>query len=64
MLHPPVAVGDIAYWDGSNVQTCSLDTYNSSMGSAVGVVVIPKGFAPDGKIRICALKNTSSKACY
>jgi hypothetical protein len=27
------------------------------MGNAVGVVVIPEGFAPDGKIRIVSLKG-------
>lgn len=49
-------LGDVAYWDGNNVQTCSLENYNESMGAAIGVVVIPSGFAPDGKARIVSLK--------
>lgn len=48
-------VGDIAYWDGSKVRTTSLSNYNASLGQAVGVVVVPGGFAPDGKTRIVSL---------
>ena len=48
-------VGDIAYWDWSNVRTTSLSNYNTSLGQAVGVVVVPGGFAPDGKTRIVSL---------
>ena len=47
---------DVAYWDGSEVKTVSSDEYNTSMGIAIGVVVIPEGFAPDGKARIIGLK--------
>lgn len=52
---PPVLVGDVAYWDGSQVKTTPLSKYNTSLGTAVGVVVVPEGFAPDGKVRICSL---------
>ena len=48
--------GDIAYWDGSSVKTVVLSEWNSSLGTPVGVVVIPSGFAPDGKVRIVSLK--------
>ena len=48
-------VGDIAYWDGTKVKTVPSDKYYSSMGSPIGVVVIPEGFAPDGKTRIVSL---------
>ena len=52
----PTNVGDIAYWDGSAVKFCTLDKWDNSLGTPVGVVVIPEGFAPDGKIRIISLK--------
>ena len=50
-------VGDIAYWDGSSVKTCTVDTWNTSLGTPIGVVVIPEGFAPDGKARLISLKG-------
>ena len=53
---PPAVAGDVAYWDGSKVRICTLDSYNESMGIAVGVVVVPSGFAPDGKARIMGLR--------
>ena len=55
---PPYVMkaGDIAYWDGSAVKTVSLSNWSSSLGTPVGVVVIPEGFAPDGKIRLIGLK--------
>ena len=52
---PPVLAGDVAYWDGSSVKTTPLSSWNSSLGTPVGVVVVPKGFAPDGKARIVSL---------
>ena len=51
---------DIAYWDGSTVKTVSQDNWNSSLGTPVGVVVIPSGFAPDGKARMIGLKYATS----
>lgn len=51
---------DIAYWDGSKVKTISQDKWNSSLGTPVGVVVIPEGFAPDGKARMIGLKYVTS----
>ena len=53
----PVAnVADIAYKaaDGK-IKTIALDEWSTSLGTAVGVVVIPSGFAPDGKARIVSL---------
>lgn len=38
------------------MKTCSYDNYSTSLGTAIGVVVIPSGFAPDGKARIIGLK--------
>ena len=52
----PAMAGDIAYWDGSSVKTCTVDTWSTSLGTPVGVVVIPESFAPDGKVRIISLK--------
>ena len=54
---PPAMAGDIAYWDGSAVKTCTVDAWSTSLGTPVGVVVIPEGFAPDGKARIVSLKG-------
>ena len=52
----PAAAGDVAYWDGSRVKTTPLSKWDASLGTPVGVVVVPKGFAPDGKTRIISLK--------
>lgn len=60
---PPPAlanVGDIAYWDGSSVKVCTIEAWSSTLGTPVGVVVIPEGFAPDGKVRIVSLKYADS----
>ena len=53
---PPAVTGDVAYWDGSKVKTTPLSSWNTSLGTAIGVVVVPEGFAPDGKTRIIGLK--------
>ena len=50
----PQKAGDIAYWNGSKVVVCPKNSWDSSLGTRVGVVVIPEGFAPDGKTRIVA----------
>ena len=47
--------GDVAYWDGSKVKTTPYSKWNISLGTPVGVVVVPEGFAPDGKARIVSL---------
>ena len=57
---PPVSVGDVAYWNGSSVKTTPHSKWNTSLGTPVGVVVVPEGFAPDGKIRIVSLKYVDS----
>lgn len=55
---PQVAnVGDIAYKasDGS-IKVIAPDAWSSALGTPIGVVVIPSGFAPDnGKARIISL---------
>jgi hypothetical protein len=57
LIPPPISVGDIAYWDGSSVKTTPLSSWNTSLGTPVGVVIIGEGFAPDGRARIIALDN-------
>ena len=52
---PPALAGDVAYWDGSSVKTTPYSKWNTTLGTPVGVVVIPEGFAPDGKPRIVSL---------
>lgn len=49
-------VGDVAYWDGNKVKTVPLSNWDTSLGTPVGVVVIPEGFLPDKKARILSLK--------
>ena len=55
-----VQVGDIAYWDGSSVKTTPLSSWNTSLGTPVGVVVIKEGFLPDGKARIISLTSMNN----
>ena len=52
----PISLCDIAYWDGSKVKTIAKDKYSTSLGIAIGVVVIPEGMLPDSKARIMGLK--------
>ena len=52
----PASVGDIAYWDGSTVKFSSLESWNTSLGTPIGVCVVPEGFAPDGRPRIVSLR--------
>ena len=52
---PPALAGDVAYWDGSKVKTTPYAKWNTSLGTPVGVVVVPEGFVPDGKPRIVSL---------
>ena len=54
-IPPPVLVGDVAYWNGSSVKTTPYSKWNPSLGTPIGVVVVPEGFAPDGKPRIVSL---------
>ena len=53
---PPAMAGDIAYWSNGSIKTTPLSSWSSSLGTPIGVVVIPKGFAPDGKVRLIGLK--------
>ena len=53
----PAMAGDVAYWDGSKVKTTPLSSWSTELGTPVGVVIVPTGFAPDGKARIASLKG-------
>ena len=55
-IPPPVLVGDVAYWNGSSVKTTPHSKWNPSLGTPIGVVVVPEGFAPDRRPRIISLK--------
>ena len=57
---PPAMVGDIAYWSNGSIKTTQLSSWSSSLGTPIGVVVIPEGFAPDGKVRLIGLKPVDS----
>ena len=59
-ITPANSIGDVAYWDGSRVKTISYSKWDSSLGTPIGVVAVPKGFAPDGKTRIVSLKFVDS----
>ena len=57
---PPILLGEIAYWDGSSVKVCTIEAWSSTLGTPIGVVVVPEGFAPDGKVRIVSLNPVDS----
>ena len=50
-----INVGDVAYYTNGEIKTISKDKWNSSLGTPIGVVVIPSNFLPDGKTRILSL---------
>lgn len=54
-VKPPISVCEIVYWDGSSIQTTTLNKWLDSFGTPIGVVVIPEGFLPDGKARMISL---------
>lgn len=56
----PISVGDVAYYNGTDVKTVPYSKYDSSLGTPIGVVVVPEGFATDGKVRIVALNDANS----
>lgn len=46
----------MAYYANDKIKTISSSKWNSSLGTPIGVVVIPSNFLPDGKARIVSLK--------
>ena len=59
---PPPGAGDIVYKSGSDLLTVDYTLWDASMGTPVGVLVIPEGFAPDGKARMLSLNWASSSS--
>ena len=61
---PPISLGDIVYWDGSDVRTVTQSEWNTSLGTPIGVVVIPNKMLPDRKARMISIKavNQSGNA--
>lgn len=60
-MEKPNNIGDIAYWDGRAVKTTPYEQYDYSNGPIVGIVIIPKKFAPDERTRIISLYGTSTE---
>lgn len=59
---PPPGAGDIVYKSNGKLNTINYEEWNSSLGTPVGVLVIPEGFAPDGKARMLSLNWASSSS--
>ena len=53
-------VGDVAYYTNGEIKTVAITNWNTSLGTPIGVVVIPSNFLPDGKARILSLKAVDS----
>ena len=56
---PPTYVGDIVYKSNGKLNTINYEEWTSSLGTPVGVVVVPSGFAPDGKTRMMSLQRAN-----
>lgn len=55
-------VGDIVYINKYNTQKIiSPNKWSNDLGTPLGVIVIPEGFAPDGKARMCTIHNVMSE---
>lgn len=59
-MERPIMAGDVAYYDGYEVKTTPYSKWDISLGTPIGVVVVPEGFAPDRKVRIVALNDANS----
>ena len=59
---PPPGAGAIVYKSGSDLLTVDYTLWDNSMGTPVGVLVIPSGFAPDGKARMLSLNWASESS--
>lgn len=51
-----IKAGDVVYYANNKLNVCKLDNWSTSLGTAIGVVVIPPNILPDGKCRIISLK--------
>lgn len=58
----PQKAGDIVYYVNGGLKTVSYNNWKTELGTPVGVITIPEGFAPDGKARMVALSGQTSVA--
>ena len=58
----PQKAGDIVYYVDGSLKTIGCAEWDNSLGTPVGVITIPEGFAPDGKARMVALSGQTSVA--
>lgn len=56
----PQKAGDIVYYVNGGLKTIGYAEWDNSLGTPVGVITIPAGFAPDGKARMVALSGQTS----
>jgi hypothetical protein len=56
----PISLCDVVYYKNSILKTISIDSWNNSLGTPIGIVVIPEGFLPDGRARMVSLKCVNS----
>ena len=57
---PTVEAGMICYYDGSTLKFCSRSDWNNSLGTPVGVVVVPSNHTNDGTVRIAAITSVNA----
>lgn len=53
--------GDVVYYVNGSLKTIGYAEWKTDLGTPVGVITIPKGFAPDGKARMVALSGEATK---
>lgn len=58
----PQKAGDIVYYVNGSLKTIGYTNWKTELGTPVGVITIPEGFAPDGKARMVALSGQTSVA--
>lgn len=57
---PPQNAGDVVYYANGILKVTPFASYDASMGTAVGVIVIPSGMLPDGKARMIGLHGANN----
>jgi hypothetical protein len=57
----PQKAGDIVYYKDGSLKTVKYTDWKTDLGTPVGVITIPEGFAPDGKARMVALSGQTTK---
>jgi len=54
-----ISAGMICYHDGSGFKFCTVEEWDSTLGTAQGVVVVPSNHTPDGTARIMCIKGVA-----